>query len=502
MAVVLIELVGVKDALVGARFVEEPLALGVDLQERLAAHPEHAGFTALDLGAARNSVRLEGRTVEHHHAVGLVELAARPDASLDAVAGGAGNGAIQAHNGQVLGLERLQHIIVQRVTAGGNDDTLGCVDPYIAAVLILGDGAGDPAIFFDQLDHWGIVAELHPQGQGIVGQNLGAVQLVALAVVAALPLGRMAGGKVDVAGAFVIAARLVPELNAPLGQPVAIPVDGLAGLLGPELYQPLIQTACGGLGHLGNIIKLVDLGAPFLLVTAVDGAQIVPHTAGSQLVNDQGLGAVLPRAAGSEQTASAAAHHQDFGVQGLDDLAVGDLRLVAQPGRGAVVHGNRFFLFHSQAHSLLDAAGRRLLDRFGSDGCARNAVDLGALGGHQGLLELLGRVDSHINGLLGGVYLHLGDGAVAEGHGNGNCAHASLGSGIGTRGVDAGVARGCGGSCCFTAVLASGQGRCGGGAHSRHGSNAQKTFAGNLFHRFFSFFLMICRLTQSAPDGL
>ena len=312
----------------------------------------------------------------------------------------------------------------------------------------------------------------------------------------------MAGGKVDVAGAFVIAARLVPELNAPLGQPVAIPVDGLAGLLGPELYQPLIQTACGGLGHLGNIIKLVDLGAPFLLVTAVDGAQIVPHTAGSQLVNDQGLGAVLPRAAGSEQTAGAAAHHQDFGVQGLDDLAVGDLRLVAQPGRGAVVHGNRLFLFHSQAHSLLDAAGCRLLDRFGSDGCARNAVDLGALGGHQSLLELFGRVDSHINGLLGGVYLHLGDGAVAEGHGNGDRAHASLGSGIGARGVDAGVARGCGGSCCFTAVLASGQGRCGGGAHSRHGSNAQKTFAGNLFHRFFSFFLMICRLTQSAADSL
>lgn len=339
MAVILVELVGVQDALVGAGLVEETLALGVDLQERLAAHPEEAALAVLGLVTARHCVGLQGGTVEHHHAVGVVELCAHPDAGLDAVTGSTGDRTVAAHDGQILRLQGFHHVIVQGVAAGADDNALGSVDADVLAVLVLSDDADHAVVLLHQLHHGGVVHELDAETRGIIGQDLCTVQGLAGAVVGTGPAGRVAGSKVDVAVAVVVAAGLVPQLHAAVSQTIAVPVDGLSGLLAEQAHQALVDVTGCDLGHLGDVIELVDLGAPFLLVTAVDGAQVVADAAAGHLVDDQGLCAVLGSAAGCKQAARAAADHQNFGLEGVHDVAVSDDGSGAQPLRGAVVHG-------------------------------------------------------------------------------------------------------------------------------------------------------------------
>ena len=488
MAVILVELVGVQDAFVGAGLVEETLALGVDLQERLAAHPEEAALAVLGLVTAGHCVGLQGGTVEYHHAVGVVKLCAHPDAGLDAVAGSAGDGTVAAHDGQVLRLQSFHHVIVQGVAAGADDDALGSVDADVLAVLVLSDDADHAVVLLHQLHHGGVVHELDAETRGIIGQDLCTVQGLAGAVVGTGPAGRVAGSKVDVAVAVVVAAGLVPQLHAAVSQTIAVPVDGLSGLLAEQAHQALVDVTGCDLGHLGDVIELVDLGAPFLLVTAVDGAQVVADAAAGHLVDDQGLCAVLGSAAGCKQAARAAADHQNFGLEGVHDVAVSDDGSGAQPLRGAVVHGLGGLVGGGQTHGLLNAACGCLLHGLAGDGGTGNAVDLRALGGHQCFLEVRSGIHSQCDGLLGGVHLHFGDGTVAEGHGDGHGTGTGLGSGVGARGIDARVAGGSRGAVCLAVVAGSQTGS----RHAGHGSrrsDLQKALTREFFHVVLLFLL-------------
>ena len=98
---------------------------------------------------------------------------------------------------------------------------------------------------------------------------------------------------------------------------------------------------------------------------------------------------------------------------------------------GIVTIVGALFLAAGQAHSLLDAVCSSFLDGIGGDSCTGNAVDLGVLSLHQHGLEVLGRVDSQIQRLVGGVHLDFGNGRLGEGHGDGNVVHALCGGGIG-----------------------------------------------------------------------
>lgn len=77
---------------------------GVYLQEGLAAHPEDAAFAAFGLGTTGHCIGLQGGAVEYHHAVGVVKLCTRPDARLDAIAGGTGDGTVLSHDRQIFRL--------------------------------------------------------------------------------------------------------------------------------------------------------------------------------------------------------------------------------------------------------------------------------------------------------------------------------------------------------------------------------------------------------------
>ena len=148
-----------------------------------------------------------------------------------------------------------------------------------------------------------------------------------------------------------------------------------------------------------------------------------------------------------------------------------------------------------QADGLLDAVCSGFLDGIGGDGCTGHAVDLSALGIHQHGLEILGRVDSQLEGLIGGVHLDLGDGGLGEGHGDGDVVHALCGGSVGACGIHR-CTGSCGGSGSRGAGGVAGRQSTGGDtAHGGGSGDLQKALARDLFHEispfpfFFFFFL-------------
>ena len=135
------------------------------------------------------------------------------------------------------------------------------------------------------------------------------------------------------------------------------------------------------------------------------------------------------------------------------------------------------------------------LAAIGGVGGTGNAVDLGALGVQQRLLEVLGRVDSQLEGLVGGVHLDLGDGGLREGHGDGDVVHALCGGSVGACGIHR-CTGSCGGSGSRGAGGVAGRQSTGGDtAHGGGSGDLQKALARDLFHEispfpfFFFFFL-------------
>ena len=154
----------------------------------------------------------------------------------------------------------------------------------------------------------------------------------------------------------------MPQLDAALGQTVAVPVDGLARLVVPQGHERLVDVA-GGVqrGH-RDVVELVDLGAPLLLIAGVHGAQVVADAhARGEAVDADDVGALLGRRRNGEHAARAAADHQDVGVVGRDNLVVGNLGLDTEPvGRraqnGAVVRPDSRGLLAGSGFSLVSHA--------------------------------------------------------------------------------------------------------------------------------------------------
>ena len=310
----------------------------------------------------------------------------------------------------------------------------------------------------------------------------------------------MTGSKVDVTVIRVVAAGLVPQLHAAVGQTVAVPVDGLGRLFAPQAHQTLVDVTGCDLGHFGDVIELVNLGAPFLLVAAVDRAQIIADAAAGYLIDDQRLCAVLGSAAGCKQATRAAADHQNFGLEGVHDIAVSNDGGGAQPLRGAVVHGLGGFFGGSKTHCLLNAACGGLLHGLAGNSGTGNRVDLGALCSHQGFLEVRSGIHSQCDGLLGGVHLYFGDGTVTEGHGDGHSAGTGLGSGVGAGGVDAGIAGSGGAGTLSLAAVAGSQTGSGNAGHSSRCSDLQKALARDLFHVVLLFLLIFLPMINFASS--
>ena len=249
--------------------------------------------------------------------------------------------------------------------------------------------------------------------------------------------GRMADREVLVAGIVPFVARFVYELDAALGEAVAEPVDDGARFVAPELDEVLTHVTSRVLRRHGDEFELVDLRAPFLLVAAVDRAEVFAHArADGEAVDADHLAARFGSRRHGEHAARAATDDEDVRAVGRRDFAFGEFGFLAEPVavvglvRLLVDDFNRDF-----AAGLGDTLRRGLVHGARGDRGTRNGVDLGALRRHEGLLEGLGRRLTDRGRFVRNVEHDVGDAVGVERHRHDDVAADTLGGG----GVDAGL---------------------------------------------------------------
>ena len=172
-----------------------------------------------------------------------------------------------------------------------------------------------------------------------------------------------------------------------------------------------------GVDDVVDLLAGPGVAAPLGLHLAVDDGVLAAAALGPSAFSKAATDRVLSDAAAGGNACDAAAHDCHIHINGLGDLALVDLRLGTQP----VLIGGRCSGVAAcgvDAHCLLDAACGGLLDGVGGDGSAGDVVDLGALSSHQGVLQGGGCHAADALGLVGGVNDHVGDGGLAEGHGD------------------------------------------------------------------------------------
>ena len=400
----------------------------------------------------------------------------------------------------------LEHLGVLGVVASGEDDALGGVAlDVLAGGGIAGVEAHAAAILHDELldeaaveglDIAGVDGFLHIglDGDVLVGLELDGSGVAGEALL--LPV-VVLGQRVEDGDDEVVRALVGDSAAGGLGVvQVGVclhpPVEGVADVVGPLAHDAAL-AAVGALHHV-RVDDVVDLlagpgvAAPLGLHLAVDDGVLAAAALGAVgLLESSHQTAVLSDAAAGGNACDAAAHHGHIHVNGLGDLALVDLRLGTQP----VLIGGRCSSVAAcgvDAHCLLDAACGGLLDGVGGDGSAGDVVDLGALSSHQGVLQGGGCHAADALGLVGGVNDHVGDGGLAEGHGDLHLTDAGGGAGISAGGVD-GLAGG-GGSAAGRACVAGGQCAGGNAAHSGSGGNLQEAFTRDLFLECSLLFLL------------
>ena len=187
-------------------------------------------------------------------------------------------------------------------------------------------------------------AEVHAHLLGVVAQHDLAVRhvLEARELGVGRPAGDVSRGPVLVDGGLRIVGRLEEQLEAGLLQAILVPVDGLAGVLRPNMVEARVAVAVGVAHQVVADFVLVDFAAGLLLQAAVDRTQVVAHAAADgSLLQAHHLGALFGSRACGEQAGRAGTAHEHLGVDGLDDFVLGDFRLFAQP----VVHGGSGLVF-------------------------------------------------------------------------------------------------------------------------------------------------------------
>ena len=474
---VLLQLDLVFQLLAGQVLVHEALAVEVEVQEACIAHDAYAG----EVGAAAHVV--------DHWGVALLHLSTGPHTQLDAVAL-VGEVALHVHIGEQaldvvlndLGAEVLEHLGVLGVVAGGEDDALGSVAlDVLASGGIAGVEAHAAAIIHDELlneaaveglDIAGVDGFLHIglDGDVLVGLELNGSGVAGEALL--LPvvvLGqRVEDGDDEIVRALVGNSAAGGLGVVQVGVCLHPPVEGVADVVGPLAHDAAL-AAVGALHHVG-VDDVVDLltgpgvAAPLGLHLAVDDGILAAAALGAVgLLESSHQTAVLGDAAAGGNACDAAAHDCHIHVNGLGDLALVDLRLGTQP----VLIGGRC---SGVAACGVDA----------HDGSAGDVVDLGALSSHQGVFQGGGCHAADALGLVGGVNDHVGDGGLAEGHGDLHLTDAGSGAGISAGGVDGLAGRG--GGAAGRACVAGGQCAGGNAAHSGSGGNLQEAFTRDLFH--------------------
>ncbi len=129
-----------------------------------------------------------------------------------------------------------------------------------------------------------------------------------------------------------LVSRLEEQLETSFVQTILVPVDGLAGVLRPNMVEARVHVTVGVASEVVADLVLVNLAACFFLQAAVERSQVVAHAAANAaLLQAHYLGPVLGSSARGEQAGRARAAHQHLGVDSLDNLILGDFGLSTQP---------------------------------------------------------------------------------------------------------------------------------------------------------------------------
>ena len=379
---------GVQHVVVRAGLVAEALAVEVDLHERLLAEPPPLAHDAV----AGLLVGLDGRAVEHACGADGVHLATGPQRGLDAVARGVAAGAVTADGDAHLlvpRLARLHHLQVVAVAARRQDDALGSVDANVVAVVhVAGDDADHTAaLVLLQLDELGGPAELRTLLLGILLERYAEVEVLVL--LALVGLVRAVAGRPRLVartlalradGAFELHDQATVALDD-LGEPV----DQGAGFVRPHLHQVVVDEAVGIADDVLHGLHLVDLELRVLvergqLQLRVDGTDVLARSKhGRRAVDAENLRAVLGGGDDGRQAGGAAAHDQHLGVDGLGDIALGDLGSLAQPaGRAGHLAGARVYRLLAGGDGVAVAATGQRTHGGGADGGDARALEEGA----------------------------------------------------------------------------------------------------------------------------
>ena len=206
VAVPLLIFVSVKNVFVGARFVEEALAVSVDLEPRLRADPEEPRIALLGGFGAGRLINTQRAAVKEHRRMGFIHRRTRPKAGTNAVTACARQTAVAADDAQIPGLKGFEHLVVLRVAAGGDDHALLGDVAHKLAVARFGDAARHAARLLFKLHHAGVVVKAGAEFLGVINQHDVAVKLLAVFGRLAGPARRVADGKVFVAGMVVLVA--------------------------------------------------------------------------------------------------------------------------------------------------------------------------------------------------------------------------------------------------------------------------------------------------------
>ena len=317
----------VRDVLVG-----KTLAALVEVQPRLSARPPDVGQTG---GVRLAHVQVEReRSAVKRDAAGMVavDVSTGPQRHLDAVAHGERAAHVVDDGVLVAVVERLHHLRVAAVAAGGEDDALGGVDLDVSAVSVaLHDDAGHLAVFIlnellggmqEELGHAHLLGILHPDRVGELAAHVVRAKLLEFA---------LAEDGMGLHFALVdglLHIGLDEHIDVLGGHLVHEPVHRTAGVVDPQGDQALVNLVAAVaadivddlvelfLGVLDAIALLHDLG-----VVGADFAG--PGDRAAVLFNPDDLRAQIRSGNRRDAAAVAGADDDDFSLDHFSDVGDG-----------------------------------------------------------------------------------------------------------------------------------------------------------------------------------
>ena len=236
--------------------------------------------------------------------------------------------------------------------------------------------------------------DLQPKLLGVIFQNICCGSMGTFRVT---HLKRMADVVNRITHSLVVGVHFMAETKTAFRYTFRVPVNGLTGIVSPELIQPLVTISVGLAIELGNHIILVRIVPVFNLLLASNCTKGVPNTGTAKLLihffNQNRLCALFDSCASSEETRSAGSDYENLSINGLNDILLLNNRGFTQPVRRSSFFSGGCRLKQSDVNSfrLGNAGFNRLANSIRGDARTGNRVDHVALPFHDLVCKILRR---------------------------------------------------------------------------------------------------------------